>query len=142
MSYKPKVYSYGIYNIILDFNYSDFNERFLFFIIKYTERGINWTESIIYDRKLKKFWYDWKNTNFIPITKTEENFYMYITHNENIKYCIKLNIIDSIIKEIGYSGGCSLAITSRIDKRRRYNNDEFKEFLEKVYQRESVEKDL
>jgi len=145
MSYKPAIYSYGIYDIILMFKYSDYNERFLFFNIKYTEKnGVKYNESIIYDRKLRKFWYDWKHTNFIPLTKTEETFYRCVNYNGDgdIEYYIKLNILDSIIDEIGYSGGFSLAIKSRIDKRKRYDNPKFKDFLENVYKRECIERDL
>jgi len=144
MNFEPTVYSFNnIYKVVVNFRFSDIHDRFIMYNTKYIEsNGIRCWDTIIYDRKLKKLWYDWTYLDFYDYTPKSKNIYYEPREvTWNARYYMKSNLLDSLVAEFGF-GGFKTVISSRIDKRKRYNNDEFKDFLEKIYQRESVERDL
>ena len=141
-NYTPTTYEYKQFKITLNFNESDVNERYIYYVIQYIDSdGYKCHDFIIRDRDTEKLWFDWDSSVFKPIKS--KNYYLYQKVVWQATYCKLLSDFKSYFNRFwNYHEGIIELTREYIFKKKNYNNEEFKDFLEQVYRRESVERDL
>ena len=138
--YHPKSYQYKQFNVVINFNESDVNERYIYYNISYIKDNYNCHDLVIIDRDTKKLWFDWECSTLKPKSK---HYYQYQRVVWNANYCKPKSCFKEFLEEIFYHDSGLIEVLSYIIfKKKNFNNRKFKEFLLKIYERESVERDL
>ena len=133
------IYEYKQFKIHICFDKSDINERYIYYWISY-EKNI---DKIIFDRESKKLWFNWheRYSDKEEFSNKKEFYecnersifsdyhYYYLMPRLSIKEILRERKLISNLKKLLF----------RI---KNYNNKEFKDFLLKIYERESIERIL